>query len=57
VRGAHALLDLVEASKEVCRRELGETQFEDAWSRGQLLSVDEAIELGLSASERSRADD
>jgi predicted ATPase len=44
-------LELVENGVEACRGELGEQRFQESWSRGRQLSLDEAIELALSTSE------
>jgi hypothetical protein len=42
------LLELIENGVEACRAELGEQRFQEAWSRGRSLAIDEAIELALS---------
>jgi hypothetical protein len=42
---------LVDDAVDECRRELGDEVFQDAWSAGSSLSIDEAIELALSLTE------
>ena len=48
---AGQLRELVENGVAACRTELGEERFQESWSRGRLLSLDEATELALSTSE------
>jgi predicted ATPase len=43
--------ELIERAIEECRSELGEQHFEEAWSEGYSLSLEAAIDLGLSLSE------
>jgi predicted ATPase len=40
--------EVIERSVKECRRELGEQRFQESWSRGRSLSIDEVIELALS---------
>jgi predicted ATPase len=51
-RAPNQLRELIENGVEACRSELGERRFQESWSHGRLLSLDEAIELALSTSER-----
>ncbi|HET7856728.1 MAG TPA: tetratricopeptide repeat protein [Gaiellaceae bacterium] len=46
---------LLDDAVEECRRELGEQRFQEAWSQGYALPVDEAIDLALSLSEQVAA--
>ncbi len=49
--GPRELRELLANCVEECRRELGERRFQECWSRGRLLSIEEAIELALSTNE------
>jgi predicted ATPase len=42
------LSELIENGVEACKSELGDQRFQDSWSSGRSLSIDEAIELALS---------
>jgi predicted ATPase/class 3 adenylate cyclase len=51
LRAPNQLREFIENGVEACRSELGEKRFQESWSRGRLLSIEEAIELALSTSE------
>jgi predicted ATPase len=43
--------EAIERAVDECRRSLGEQHFQDAWSQGSALPLDDAIDLALSMSE------
>jgi predicted ATPase/class 3 adenylate cyclase len=43
--------EAIERAVDECRRSLGEQHFQDAWSQGSALPLDDAIDLALSLSE------